>query len=155
MSTKPPEFNPYDVRSRRQVALRVSEDASPPSFWRAGSQTVRRLEALEPSALLEVHLGPRNTRYYQEVCGKCGASSVAFSTNSSQLFGAITVLPVSAIHVFVLREIYRRPRSNQCYPSHLYSNVFIWISSPDLLVCMAFSIPHGMPVPSRPHCCSD
>lgn len=30
---------------------------------------MRRLEALEPSAILDVHLGPRNTRYYQEVCG--------------------------------------------------------------------------------------
>lgn len=29
--------------------------------------TVRRIEALAPSALLEVLLGPRNSRYYQQV----------------------------------------------------------------------------------------
>lgn len=36
-------------------------------MWRAGTQTVRRVEAVEPSAILEIHVGPRKTRYYQEV----------------------------------------------------------------------------------------
>lgn len=52
-----------------QIALRASKDFGPiiSDLWRAGQQTVRLVEALEPSALLEVHVGPRNTRYYQEV----------------------------------------------------------------------------------------
>ncbi|CAM9792580.1 unnamed protein product [Hapterophycus canaliculatus] len=53
--------------SSAHVALRVPEDSSNPNCWRAGPQTVRRVEALEPSALLEVHVGPRNTRHYQKV----------------------------------------------------------------------------------------
>lgn len=50
-----------------QVALRTPEESSREACWRAGPQTVRRIEALAPSALLEVHVGPRSTRYYKEV----------------------------------------------------------------------------------------
>lgn len=45
----------------------MSEDVSSSNLWRAGRDTVRRVEALEPSAVLEIHVGPRNARYYQEV----------------------------------------------------------------------------------------
>lgn len=50
-----------------QVATRVPQEIPSSEFWRAGRETVRRVEALEPSALLEVHLGIRSTRFYQEV----------------------------------------------------------------------------------------
>lgn len=60
-------FPPHVIPIHRQVAKKVPEDTSRPGFWRAGPQTVRRLEALEPSALLEIHTGPRSMRYYQEV----------------------------------------------------------------------------------------
>eukprot|EP00903_Cladosiphon_okamuranus_P016266 g15002.t1 len=53
--------------SSAHVALKVAEDDSRPGLWRAGPQTVRRLEAIEPAALLEIHVGPRKTRYYQEI----------------------------------------------------------------------------------------
>eukprot|EP00752_Nemacystus_decipiens_P012918 g11433.t1 len=53
--------------SSAHVALKIPEDSSRPGFWGAGPQTVRRLEAREPSALLEIHTGPRKTRYYQEI----------------------------------------------------------------------------------------
>ncbi|CAM9465418.1 unnamed protein product, partial [Scytosiphon promiscuus] len=53
--------------SSAHVAFRAPEDPSNPTCWKAGPQTVRRVEALEPSALLQVHVGPRNTRHYQMV----------------------------------------------------------------------------------------
>ncbi|CAM9759266.1 unnamed protein product [Pylaiella littoralis] len=56
--------------SSAHVALRLSEDTARPGFWRAGPQTVRRVEAVEPSAVLEVHVGPRKTRYYQEIASQ-------------------------------------------------------------------------------------
>ncbi|CAM9328165.1 unnamed protein product, partial [Laminaria digitata] len=53
--------------SSAHVAVRVSERDSDRTSWRAGRRTVRRVDALEPSALVEVHTGPRNTRYYKEI----------------------------------------------------------------------------------------
>eukprot|EP00904_Undaria_pinnatifida_P002624 jgi/Undpi1/12362/HiC_scaffold_5.g02034.m1 len=53
--------------SSAHVAVRVSGSNSDRQTWRAGRRTVRRLEALEPSALIEVHAGSRNTRHYKEI----------------------------------------------------------------------------------------
>ena len=57
----------FRLKYRLQVAVRVSDNDSDRTTWRAGRRTVRRVDALEPSALIEVHTGPRNTRHYQEV----------------------------------------------------------------------------------------
>ncbi|CAM9095038.1 unnamed protein product, partial [Ectocarpus fasciculatus] len=56
--------------SSAHVALRTPEESFREACWRAGPQTVRRIEALAPSALLEVHVGPRSTRYYKEIASQ-------------------------------------------------------------------------------------
>ncbi|CAM9378233.1 unnamed protein product [Ascophyllum nodosum] len=53
--------------SSAHVALRVPRDASSPHIWRGGPKTVRMLEALEPSALLDIQLGQPKMRYYREI----------------------------------------------------------------------------------------
>lgn len=59
----PTERMPYII----QLARSVAEENVRPNLWRAGHDTVRRIETFEPSALLEVHVGPRKTRHYQQV----------------------------------------------------------------------------------------